>query len=165
MNWLIWKDPDAGKDWRQENGMTEDKMVGQHHQLDGHEFEQAPENGEGQGSLVCCSPQGCNSQTRISIWTELSSWFFPCHPLHTGRSLLSQTLKGTSLKIPRALSLYSYFLLLFALKLAALASPNSKPCLLTWVWILAPPCLPLGGWGKSQITSFVLPLLKIMVVH
>ena len=41
-NWLIWKDPDAGKDWRQEEkGMTEDEMVGWHHWLDGHEFEQA----------------------------------------------------------------------------------------------------------------------------
>ena len=39
-NWLIWKDPDAGKDWRQEeNGMTEDQMVGWHYRLNGHEFE------------------------------------------------------------------------------------------------------------------------------
>ena len=43
-NWLFRKDPDAGKDWRQEEkGTTEDEMVGRHHQLDGHEFEQAPE--------------------------------------------------------------------------------------------------------------------------
>ena len=41
---------------RGEKGMTEDKMVGWHHQLNGHEFEQAPGDGEGQGSLVCCSP-------------------------------------------------------------------------------------------------------------
>ena len=58
-NWLIGKDPDAGKDWRQEEkGMTEDEMVGWHHQLDGHEFEQAPGVGDGHGSLVCCSPWG-----------------------------------------------------------------------------------------------------------
>ena len=56
-NWLIWKDPDAGKDWRQEEkGPTEDEMAGLHHQLEGHEFEQALGDGEGQGSLVCCSP-------------------------------------------------------------------------------------------------------------
>ena len=56
-NWLIWKDPGAGKDWRQEEkGMTEDEMVGWHHPLDGHEFEQAPGVGDGQGSLSCCSP-------------------------------------------------------------------------------------------------------------
>ena len=56
-NWLIRKDPNAGKDWRQEEkGATEDKMVGWHCQLDGHEFKQALGNGEGQGSLACCSP-------------------------------------------------------------------------------------------------------------
>ena len=52
------KDPDAGKDWRQEKGMTENEMVGWHCRLNGHEFEQAPGDGEGQGSLVCCSPWG-----------------------------------------------------------------------------------------------------------
>ena len=58
-NWLIWKDPDAGKDWRQEEkGMIEDEMVGGHHWLDGHEFEQALGVGDGQGSLACCSPWG-----------------------------------------------------------------------------------------------------------
>ena len=57
--WLIWKDPVAGKDWRQEDkGTTEDKMVGWHHQLKGHEFEQAPGDGEGHGSLECCSQWG-----------------------------------------------------------------------------------------------------------
>ena len=55
-SWLIGKDPDAGKDWGQkEKGMTEDEMVGWHHRLDGHEFEQAPGVGDGQGSLECCS--------------------------------------------------------------------------------------------------------------
>ena len=59
-SWLIGKDPDAGKDWRQEDkGTTKDETVGWHHPLDGHEFEQALEDGEGQGSLVCCSPWGC----------------------------------------------------------------------------------------------------------
>ena len=58
-NWLTGKDPDAGKDWRQEEeGTTEDEMVGWHHQLDGHDFEQALGVDDGQGSLVCCSPWG-----------------------------------------------------------------------------------------------------------
>ena len=57
-NWLIGKDPDAGKDWRQEKRTTEGEMVGWHHQLDGHEFEQAPGVGDGQGSLPCCTPWG-----------------------------------------------------------------------------------------------------------
>ena len=57
--WLIGKDPDAGKDWRQEEkGMTEDEMVGWHHWLDRHEFEYAPGVGDGQGRVTCCSPWG-----------------------------------------------------------------------------------------------------------
>ena len=56
-NWLICKDPDAGKDWRwEEKETTEDEMAGWHHQLDGHESEQAPGVGDGQGNLACCSP-------------------------------------------------------------------------------------------------------------
>ena len=59
-NWLIGKYPDAGKDWRQEEkGTTEDEMVGWHHWLNGHEFEQALGVGDGQGSLACFSPWGC----------------------------------------------------------------------------------------------------------
>ena len=58
-NWLIGKDPDAGKDWGQEEkGATEDEMVGWHHWLNGHEFEQAPGVGDGQESLACCSQWG-----------------------------------------------------------------------------------------------------------
>ena len=58
-NWLIGKYPDAGKDWRQEEkGTTEDEMVGWHHQLDEHEFEQGLGVGDGQKSLACCSPWG-----------------------------------------------------------------------------------------------------------
>ena len=53
-NWLIGKDPDAGKDWRWEKGTTEDEMVGLHHQLNGHEFEQGLGVFEGHGRLVCC---------------------------------------------------------------------------------------------------------------
>ena len=57
---VIGKDPDAGKDRRQEEKrVTEDEMVAWHHRLNGHEFEQAPGVGDGQGSLVCCSPWGC----------------------------------------------------------------------------------------------------------
>ena len=55
-NWLILKNPDAGQDWRQEKRTTEDEMVGWHHRLDGHEFEQIPRVGDRQGSLSCCSP-------------------------------------------------------------------------------------------------------------
>ena len=75
-NWLIWKDPDAGKDWRQEEkGSTEDEMVGWHHWLNGHEFEQTPEVGDGQGDLVSlqAAVHGfAKSQTRLSDWNELN---------------------------------------------------------------------------------------------
>ena len=58
-NWLTRKDLDDGKDWRQEEkGTTEDKIVGWHHWLNGHESEYAPGVGDGQGSLGCCSPWG-----------------------------------------------------------------------------------------------------------
>ena len=54
-NWLIWKDPDAGKDWRQEEkGTTGEEVVGWHHRLDGHELEQIVGDSGGQGSLACC---------------------------------------------------------------------------------------------------------------
>ena len=58
-NWLTWKDPDAGKDWRQEEkGMAEDEMVGWHHLLNGNEFEQALRVCGGQRSLACCRSWG-----------------------------------------------------------------------------------------------------------
>ena len=77
-SWLIRKDPDAGKDWRQEEkGTTEDEMVGWHHQLNGHEFEQALGVGDGQGSLACYSPWGrkeLNTTEQLN-WTK--TFFFP----------------------------------------------------------------------------------------
>ena len=70
-SWLIGKDPDAGKDWRwEEKGMTGLEMVGWNHGLDGHEFEQAPRIGDGQGSLACCSPWGLKESDR----TERLNW-------------------------------------------------------------------------------------------
>ena len=58
-NWLIGKDPDAGKDWGQEKKMIEDEMVGWYHWFNGHELEQTPGDSEGQESLVCYNPWGC----------------------------------------------------------------------------------------------------------
>ena len=76
-SWLIGKDPDAGKDWMWvEKGMTEDEMVGCHHQLNGHEFEWTPGVGDGQGSLVCGSPwrRKESDTTEWLNWTELNWW-------------------------------------------------------------------------------------------
>ena len=70
-NWLIWKDPEAGKDWmREEKGTTEGEMVGWHHRLDRQELEQASGVGDGQGSQVCCIPQGFKE----SDMTEQLNW-------------------------------------------------------------------------------------------
>ena len=78
-NWLIVKDPDAGKDWRQEEkGTTEDEMVGWHHWLDAHEFEQVPGVGDGQGSLACCDSWG----RKESDTTERLNWTEPLLLIH-----------------------------------------------------------------------------------
>ena len=70
-NWLIWKDPDAGKDWGQEEkGATEDEMVGWHHQVNGHGFWWTPGVGDGQGGLACFNSWGCKE----SDTTELLNW-------------------------------------------------------------------------------------------
>ena len=72
-SWLIGKDPDVGKDWRQEEkGITEDEMVGWHQWLNGHEFQQAWGVGDGQGSLMCYRPWGCKESdtTEWLSWTE-----------------------------------------------------------------------------------------------
>ena len=82
-NWLIWKDPDAGKDWGQEEkGVTEDDMVGWHHQLERHEFEQTQEDGEVQGSLACCSSWGHKELTWLSNQT-ITTTAFSAKPLNT----------------------------------------------------------------------------------
>ena len=77
-SWLIRKDPDAGKDWEQEEkGTTEDEMVGWHHKLNGCEFEQTLGDGEGQGSLNCCNQWG-QEESDMRDWattTKLSPIF------------------------------------------------------------------------------------------
>ena len=72
-SWLIGKDPDVGKDWRwEEKGMTDDEMLGWHHWLNGHEFEQAPGLGDGQGSVMFYSPRG--HRVGHDWATELTDW-------------------------------------------------------------------------------------------
>ena len=76
---LIGKDPDAGKDWgHKEKHATEDDTVRWHHQLNGHESEQTPGDGEGQGSLACCSPWGCKESdtTTTPLHSSSSKRFF-----------------------------------------------------------------------------------------
>ena len=76
--WLIWKDPDAGKDWGQEEKeTTEDEMVGWHHQLNGHGFGWTLGVGDGQGGLACCGPWSCKEldTTERLNWTEKYNFF------------------------------------------------------------------------------------------
>ena len=94
-NWLIGKDPDAGKDWREEEkGTTEE--VGWYHWLDGHQFEQAPGVGDGQRGLVCCSPRGRTE----SDTTEQLNWYW----CTTFRSYHRYLLKDLSFIPPSNLS-------------------------------------------------------------
>ena len=80
-SWFIWKDPDAGKDWRQEEkGTTEDEMAGWHHWLDGRESQWTPRVGDGQGGLACCDSWGCKEldMTERLNWTELKVKLLRC---------------------------------------------------------------------------------------
>ena len=70
-SWLIGKDPDAGRDWgQQEKGTTKDEMTGWHHWLDGHELGWTPGVGDGQGSLACCSPLG-GKESDMTDWLTI----------------------------------------------------------------------------------------------
>ena len=84
-SWLIGKNPDAVKDWRQEKGTIEEEMVGWHHWLNGHELEQTLEDGEGQGSLTCCSSWGC--RVRHDSATEQGSVNYESWPERVHRCL------------------------------------------------------------------------------
>ena len=80
-SWLIWKDPDAGKDWRQEEkGTTDDEIVRWHHRFNGHEFGYTLGVGDGQGDLVCCGSRGHKESdtTERLNWTELNWMFISC---------------------------------------------------------------------------------------
>ena len=149
-NWLIWKDPDAGKDWRQEKWKTEDEMVGCHHWLDGHEFEQAPGFGDGQGSLVCCSPWGCKD----SDTTEWLNWT-------TSGTVIKTLGKGGSegQAIFPLLSQYSHL-------------QRDKQSLVLWIWEALTfwsflPCMLEVPWGGSskrrwQVRNLFLLLVNIL---
>jgi len=132
-NWLVGKDPDAGKDWRQEKGMTEDEMVGCHHRLNGHEFcfvlfcfvsvffffghefEQAPGDWEAWHAAV----HGvANSQTRLSNWTTTTVYLYLKEPLRpqptTSVSISSLFMSFTPLRAPyKPLYLFLGLLLIF----------------------------------------------------
>ena len=134
-NWLIWKDPDAGKDWRrEEKGMTEAEMVGWHHSLNGHEFEWTPGVGDGQGGLACCDSWGCkeldtteqlnwltddgfSTEDTLGIWclSSLTEWTQKLGgEISQGHnSLFLSRFKAISFTVPQTLLFFSFYLFIF----------------------------------------------------
>ena len=98
-SWLTGKDPDAGKDWGQEEkGTTEDEMAGWHHRLDGHEFEYTPGVGDGQGGLACYDSWGHKESdtTEWLNWTELFSYRIQGHfTLHLDKNITNTKVSMT----------------------------------------------------------------------
>ena len=89
-SWLIGKDPDAVRDWGQEEkGTTEDEMAGWHHQLNRHEFAWTPRVGDGQGVLVCYDSWGPESQMRLSDWTD-RNWVIPSESINQNLKLINR---------------------------------------------------------------------------
>ena len=88
-SWLIGKKSDAGRDWGQEKGTTEDEMAGWHHWLDGRESEWTPGVGEGQGGLACCDSWGCkeSDMTEQLIWSDLIVRAWHGHLAHRNHSV------------------------------------------------------------------------------
>ena len=117
-SWLIWKDPDAGKNWRQkEKGMTKDELAGWHHQLYGHEFECALGVGDGQESLACYSPWGRQEldTTEWLNWIELWRLMRQLKPrvMMKTYKLLKASQAGYSIKCIILISLCALFSLRF----------------------------------------------------
>ena len=114
-SWLIGKDSDAGRDWRQEKGMTEDEMAGWHHWLDGRESEWTPGVGDGQGGLACCNSWGrkeadTTEQLNWTDWTDWSTWLFFLSVLYSFNycSVTSQYILKLGCKLPPTKDCLSY---------------------------------------------------------
>ena len=100
-NWLIGKDPDAGKNWRQEKGMTEDEIVGWHHWLDGHEFEQALADGE-RHKLACYSPWG-HKESHTTEHLNNRNWWLRSLRLRSKESTCNAEAPGSISRLGRSL--------------------------------------------------------------
>ena len=140
MRRLIWKDPDAGKDWRQEEETTEDEMVGWHHQLNGHEFEQAPGSGR-----ACCSPWGhkeLDTTERLN-WTHSVHSFTVCLPLLPKNSAKTRT--GREVAMHAGKCSFLYILQIPSIK-AQWVRTGEKPTSDQPVQLLWSPVTGLGVW-------------------
>ena len=109
-SWFTGKDPDAGKDWEEEKGMTEAEMVGWHHRLNGHEFIQTLVDNEGWGSQVCCSSWGGRVGHDWAMEQITICWWWSAFLMHR-RSCLLIKMTGPSSKNYDVLFLYQLILL------------------------------------------------------
>ena len=122
-SWLIWKDPDAGKDWGQEEkGTTEDEMVGWHHQHNGHGFGWTLRVGDGQGGLACCGSWGHKEldTTEQLNWTEENPLGEDTVGIVAGVYLDSLSVRG-DLRLSAFLSIFHFI-------------PSIVDLWTTWVW-------------------------------
>ena len=151
---LTGKDPDAGKDWRQEKGTTEDERVGWHHRLDGHEFEQAPGDGEGQGGLACCSPRGRRESDMTEQLNSNNVWMQAC--VHGCMCVCMSVCDH----IIRCSSIFTLDRGLWSIALSRLPQPSPKPNAATsspsfWPALgaaafFSPPFLPMTSSNPSM---------------
>ena len=144
-NWLVRKDPDAGKDRRQGKGMSRDEMVGWHHQLERHEFEQAPGVDDGQGRLVCFGPwdRKDSDMTEWQNWTDRSSGSQKSNNNFTGQGVSRTPILPEALREDAFLAISGgcWYSLTVAASLQSLA-PRSH-CLLLFRMYQMSLCLPL----------------------
>ena len=159
-NWLIWKDPDTGKDWRQEEkGTTEDEMVGWHHWLNGRESEWTPGVGDGQGGLACCDSWGRKESdtTERLNWTELNhlGLFWSCLVTKLWPTLCDCKLPGSSVHGISQARILEQVAISFFLH-GIFQTQGWNPGLLVWRAL----SLPLSHQGsQSGTTALVLFLL------
>ena len=135
---LVGKDPDAGKDWRwEEKGMTEDEMVGWHHWLNGHEFEQVPVDGEEEGGLACCSPWSCK-KSDMNEWLK-ANWMSSTYLLFVNiQNLFSNIimqLERSTINVIKSISLLK-FVEYIKERTAKLCIPLSMRLYLKWKTLL-----------------------------
>ena len=169
-NWLIGKDPDAGKDWRQEEkGITEDEMLGWHRWLDGHEFEQALGVGDAQGSLVHHSPWDHKEsdttkwlnwtavyiEIHISFWTSIFVFFFR----YTPRNGIAESYDS---------SIFSFWATFILNTVAAsIYIPTNSEQAFTFLHILAGICYAWSFWQVSGDISlcFLFAILVYLMIN
>ena len=174
-NQLIGKDPDAGKDWRQEKGTTEEEMVGWHHWLNGHEFEQAPGDGEGQGSLACLSPwshkelvmiEQLNNKPLLSIHSNGNKYIcFAVWSYHYPSTELFSSCKTKTLYLLNNSHLNTFWLCFsFNLSASHLTVPKRFLALLQNCWILLN-CKDFCCLSASDLAGWCFSLSKMCLKY